>query len=289
MAGSGGERDIRGTAWPRSLTAVRHGESVANAAVAAATAAGRLETGLVGPDSEIGLTELGVRQAVDVGRWLAALDAEDVPTVVYSSPFRRARLTAEIALRQLPEELRAARPILLDERLSDRNSGVLALLTPAAAQARYPAEVARRRQVGELRFCPRGGESLLDVAARLRAFLRDARRRHAPAAPAAFPEAGPEGSTRPEAGDRTGGPEPRDRPASRPHGGGEGRDVLVFAHDAVVLMLRCVLEGMSEADLLAVMAAGGVENGSLTRWEARDGRMELIFYNRVDHLTRRSP
>lgn len=45
-----------------------------------------------------------------------------------------------------------------------------------------------------------------------------------------------------------------------------GQRVLLVTHDAVVVMLRCVLEGV---DLDTVLAEGPVVNGSLTRWVAR--------------------
>lgn len=57
--------------------------------------------------------------------------------------------------------------------------GAFELLTRVAIEQHYPAEAARRRQDGEFWYRPSGGESLLDVANRLAAFVVDLQRRHA--------------------------------------------------------------------------------------------------------------
>ncbi len=61
--------------------------------------------------------------------------------------------------------------------------------------------------------------------------------------------------------------------------------MIVVAHDAVVLMMRAVIERLSWDQVMAVhAAAGSVRNASLTSFAARDGRLELVSYNSVDHL-----
>lgn len=65
---------------------VRHGESEGN----------RVRRFTI--SSEVGLTELGVRQANEVARRIAQLFK---PQIVVSSPFRRARQTSEIIAREL--------------------------------------------------------------------------------------------------------------------------------------------------------------------------------------------
>jgi broad specificity phosphatase PhoE len=52
--------------------------------------------------------------------------------------------------------------------------GQLELLTPAAIDRQFPQEARRRALVGDFYYRPLGGESLADVALRLRSFLRDA-------------------------------------------------------------------------------------------------------------------
>jgi broad specificity phosphatase PhoE len=63
--------------------------------------------------------------------------------------------------------------VRLDERLRDRELGILDLLTTAGVDARYPAEAARRRHLGKFYYRPPGGESWADLALRVRALLGD--------------------------------------------------------------------------------------------------------------------
>lgn len=64
-----------------------------------------------------------------------------------------------------------------------------------------------------------------------------------------------------------------------------GERVIVVAHDAVVLMMRAVIEQLDwDGVLAAERAAGNVRNASLSRFVEVDGRLELAFYNSVDHL-----
>jgi probable phosphoglycerate mutase len=65
----------------------------------------------------------------------------------------------------------------------------------------------------------------------------------------------------------------------------EGERVIVVAHDAVVLMMRAVIEKLDwDRVVAAERAAGNVRNASLSRFEAVDGHLELAYYNSVDHL-----
>ncbi|MGA5300560.1 histidine phosphatase family protein [Nucisporomicrobium flavum] len=63
-----------------------------------------------------------------------------------------------------------------------------------------------------------------------------------------------------------------------------GRRVVVVAHDAVVLMMRYVIEGLDWEALAAVEAEGRVLNASLTRFDGSSGRLVLDHYNAVGHL-----
>jgi broad specificity phosphatase PhoE len=63
-----------------------------------------------------------------------------------------------------------------------------------------------------------------------------------------------------------------------------GKRVLVVAHDAVVLMMRAVIEGLGWDDVAAIEAAGTVRNASVTRFDGAPGRLVLDYYNNVDHL-----
>jgi broad specificity phosphatase PhoE len=153
------------------LIAVRHGESEANVAFPRAAAAGSEETGLTGPDSTVDLTDHGRAQATAVGRWLASRPA---PDAVLTSPYRRARETTRLALTGT-----STVDVRVDERLRDREWGALEMLTLAAVRRRFPEELRRWQFLGDFRYRPPGGESMADVALRIRSLLADLTLRHA--------------------------------------------------------------------------------------------------------------
>ncbi len=64
----------------------------------------------------------------------------------------------------------------------------------------------------------------------------------------------------------------------------EGRRVLIVAHDSVVLILRHVLEESPDTELAAVGVHAPIMNASVSTWESRDGRLELLAFNEVGHL-----
>jgi len=63
-----------------------------------------------------------------------------------------------------------------------------------------------------------------------------------------------------------------------------GRRVVVVAHDAVVLMMRAVIERLDWDGVVRVSAGNSVRNGSITRFDGTSGRLVLDRYNAVDHL-----
>jgi broad specificity phosphatase PhoE len=63
-----------------------------------------------------------------------------------------------------------------------------------------------------------------------------------------------------------------------------GRRVFIVAHDAVVLMLRYVVERLTFDDLATIVQDGPVANASLTRFDGSSGCLQLVEYNAVDHL-----
>jgi 2,3-bisphosphoglycerate-dependent phosphoglycerate mutase len=151
------------------LVAVRHGQSLANLAFADAEASGGDLAGVGGRDADVALSPAGRGQAAGLGRWVR----EQMPfRVVCCSPYARARQTWEIAAGELAPGRRP--PVVVDERLRDREMGQLELLTSAAIERRFPQEARRRADAGDFYYRPPGGESLVDVALRLRSFLRDA-------------------------------------------------------------------------------------------------------------------
>jgi broad specificity phosphatase PhoE len=60
-----------------------------------------------------------------------------------------------------------------DERLRERELGVLDGLTGTGIRAEYGAESRRREHLGKFYYRPPGGESWCDVALRVRSLLRD--------------------------------------------------------------------------------------------------------------------
>jgi 2,3-bisphosphoglycerate-dependent phosphoglycerate mutase len=92
------------------------------------------------------------------------------------STYLRAQQTADhvlstAGLEHLPREA--------DERLRDREQGLLDRLTWYGVRSRYPEEAERRAYLGKFWYRPPGGESWADVALRMRHVLRDIRAEHA--------------------------------------------------------------------------------------------------------------
>lgn len=157
------------------LTVVRHGQSTANVLFARAAETGDARASLDCADARVPLSALGARQAGAVGRRLAGLAVAGRPDVVVCSPYRRALQTWDEMVRTARESGYAPPPAWVDERLRDRERGVLELLSPAAVRARTPEEAARAERAGAWWYRPPGGESLADVTLRVRDFLTELR------------------------------------------------------------------------------------------------------------------
>ncbi|WP_238598236.1 histidine phosphatase family protein [Saccharothrix sp. ALI-22-I] len=145
---------------------IRHGESSGNVAWEAAESVGLDAIDIPERDADVPLSPEGERQGRALGRWFAAMPREQWPDLVVSSTYRRTIDTARLALRGHPRTL-------VDERLRDRELGVLDQLTSHGVAKRYPDESVRERRLGKFYYRPPGGESWADVALRLRSLLRD--------------------------------------------------------------------------------------------------------------------
>jgi 2,3-bisphosphoglycerate-dependent phosphoglycerate mutase len=154
------------------LGILRHGESTGNVAATAAETAGVELIDIPERDADVPLSDTGRRQASAVNRWLREQPADRRPEVAVVSTYLRARQTAELALAGLG--VRA----VLDERLRDRELGVLDLLTSHGVDVRLPGEAARRARLGKFYYRPPGGESWTDVLLRLRMLLLQLRLEH---------------------------------------------------------------------------------------------------------------
>ncbi|MFE9693791.1 histidine phosphatase family protein [Micromonospora sp. NPDC005806] len=68
----------------------------------------------------------------------------------------------------------------------------------------------------------------------------------------------------------------------------EGQRVLLFGHDALVFVLRYLVEGLTEAELLALTRTHSIANCSVTGWSIdAEGRLVPDMFNDVTHLQRR--
>ena len=82
--------------WPTALWVVRHGESAGNVARDAAHKKGLERIAIeAARDMDVPLSPLGEKQAAAVGRYVRSQPAKVRPTAVLSSPYLRARRTAE--------------------------------------------------------------------------------------------------------------------------------------------------------------------------------------------------
>jgi len=161
-----------GSAWPQRLTLVRHAESVGNLARVTAESNGEELIDIAHRDMDVPLSPTGELQARALGRWIAARGR---PTAVYASPYVRAAETARLAC----EAADVVEPTQFDERLREREFGMLDRLTRAGIEARFPAEAESYRRVGKFYYRPPGGESWCDVALRVRSMLDTMGREHA--------------------------------------------------------------------------------------------------------------
>lgn len=216
------------------LAVVRHGLSTGNVTAQEAESGGAEIIEIPERDADVPLSDIGREQAEAVGRFLR----ERRPDLAVVSPYLRTRQTAEIALAG------TGVPVVVDERLRDRELGVLDLLTARGVQARLPDEAKRRARLGKFYYRPPGGESWADVLLRLRALLREIR---------------------------------EDHPGGR---------VVLFAHEATVLMVRYLAEELLEPDLMAIAHRTTIANCSVSSWKRDGDRLVPEMFNAVEHLRR---
>ena len=160
------------------LQLIRHGQSIGNVADDRARAAGAHRLDLDYRDADTPLSEAGVGQARAVGAWLGELPEELRPTVWLTSPYRRAADTASLTL-EAAGGAAGAPTLLTDERLRERDLGILDGYTGGGIRERYPEEAERRDRIGKFYYRPPGGESWTDVLLRVRYLLTDLRQQYA--------------------------------------------------------------------------------------------------------------
>lgn len=155
---------------PKSLWLIRHGESAGNVARDAAEQAGDHLIDLQGRDIDVPLSALGERQSRALGAWVRGLAPDGRPTVVLTSPYARARRTADLLVAESGLD-QAQLALAVDERLREKEFGSLNRYTKAGIVSKFPDEARRRAEVGKFYYRPPGGESWCDVILRLRSVL----------------------------------------------------------------------------------------------------------------------
>jgi 2,3-bisphosphoglycerate-dependent phosphoglycerate mutase len=220
---------------PSRVDLIRHAQSAGNVANDDAHASGREMLDLATRDMDVPLSDLGMAQSMALGAWFAG----QRPEWVFASPYRRATDTARIALQVAEVDV----PVHCDERLREREFGILDRLTRSGIEARQPEQAASLTFLGKMYHRPPGGESWVDVAARVRDFYRDLRLDHS------------------------------------------GEHLVVVAHQAVILLFRYVIEGLTEAEILAIDAEEDIANTAVTTYEG-DGTKApaLVAFNQAEHL-----
>jgi len=156
--------------WPERLWLVRHGQSQGNVARDAAHEAGAHEIDIEMRDVDVPLSDLGLQQAEAAGRYFAALPPNERPEVILSSPYVRARQTAELICKAGALAGGPGKSII-DERLREREFGVFDRLTTIGIREKFPEEADHRKRLGKFYHRPPGGESWADVILRLRSML----------------------------------------------------------------------------------------------------------------------
>ena len=153
--------------WPSSLWIIRHGQSSGNVARDAAEAAGVALIDIASRDIDTPLSDLGIAQSQALGRWFAAMAPDEKPEVLLCSPYLRARDTAKHLMEHaaLNSEHVVVR---YDERLREKEFGILDRLTSFGIAQKHPDLKEQRAHVGKFYFRPPGGESWCDVILRLR-------------------------------------------------------------------------------------------------------------------------
>lgn len=227
--------------WPERILIVRHGQSAGNVAAEAAQLAGHLTIDLDLRDTDIALSELGERQAAALGDWIASLPANEQPTVLLVSPYKRALQTAAIALEKFQrfQEAEVSKdgsaaagnsgkpaPIqmIYDERLREREFGIVDRLTKKGIVEKFPFQAELYERIRKFYYRPPGGESWCDVILRLRSVMDTLSNEYA------------------------------------------GERVMIVCHGVVVLCFRYLFERMTEEQILAIDRDNLIANCSVTSY-----------------------
>jgi broad specificity phosphatase PhoE len=160
--------------WPALLVVMRHAESEANYhreyLEKIESPVTHIQIGA--RDVDVPLTERGREQARSAGQYLRTHSAPF--DVAYVSPYRRTRDTADVVI----ESFDPRPPRVTEERLREREFGILEGLTRRGVRELHAEEHQRRMKVGKYYYRPPGGESYPDVNLRVHSFLGTLVREH---------------------------------------------------------------------------------------------------------------
>lgn len=128
-------------------------------------------------DMDVPLSPLGQRQSRALGRWFSGIVPEHRPNVVLTSPYLRAQQTAAIVSEAAG--LTGGDTIhIVDERLREKEFGVLDRLTKAGILEHFPEQATLRARLGKFYYRPPAGESWCDVILRLRSVADEIQLQH---------------------------------------------------------------------------------------------------------------
>jgi probable phosphoglycerate mutase len=153
---------------PIQLWIVRHGESAGNVANDRAMLSGAARIDIEGRDVDVPLSSLGENQSDALGKWFSEMPMR--ADAIFASPYRRARDTA-LRILQAGGVAGNLDSVMLDERLREKEFGILDGLTKTGIEIDFPQQAAYRALLGKFYHRPPGGESWCDVILRLRSML----------------------------------------------------------------------------------------------------------------------
>jgi probable phosphoglycerate mutase len=155
--------------WPKRIWIVRHGESAGNVARDAADLAGHARIDIAERDVDVPLSARGHQQADALGSWFGNLPSAEQPNVIVASPYKRALQTANAITGQMTAAPKLT--VSTDERLREKEFGILDRLTRRGIEELHPDQAEFRRIMGKFYHRPPAGESWCDVILRLRSVL----------------------------------------------------------------------------------------------------------------------
>jgi broad specificity phosphatase PhoE len=153
------ERNLDRPAW----------RSAGNVARDAADLACHARIDIAERDVDVPLSPLDQHQSEALGAWLSKLPQAEQPDVIVASPYKRAVQTADTIARQL--SLRSGPSVSTDERLREKEFGILDRLTRRGIEELHQDRAEFRRILGKFYHRPPAGESWCDVILRLRSML----------------------------------------------------------------------------------------------------------------------